>query len=1305
MSERRTIKFTIIPDIIFSGTTIDYGDFDDNDNRGRESRRTFRLIPETPMVVSVDYKTGIVKKDIINKIRLQLRERVKDAIQVGMDNDISLLTGESNSPPIVLKRPTGYGESEQVQDSYIKSYVRAKFNVIKRSNINLSNPQSFGLERVFSISSPSLMNDVQFYNHKDDSLTCGYDYIVNEFGKKKGFIKIAKNKQAIDKAINNPTTEDRLIYNEWSKEYWDEFNTNKIDIDPLPNYIATNDIEDKEWYKINCVDLSKETYKNKEIEDSLCVLDIVKWCIRAKVRLNVLDHNNCFYLTYNPKQYKDRYEKKFDRVLNISMIVKYNHAYFVMDENIKTSLSLRNTKFNLELDIYTPAEKEKDITEDKTEIEKILIAEQDYIINKPNQPPPTLEKLIECMKQKKQTNYYVNTTNLNGLVALLFKLYKIVPTTIKNKNRTTIDKVVYQLFKKDKKDRNKKIKGGLSICSNKKRPPKLEYIDNDREDFYNQYGKLIDILPELNLPYIPTDTEIAQAIYNSIATEDINSMFNSNTRKLFFNNEIKPDNTRYNNNNTTYPTISFDFKRAYTTALKTNEFNYCVFDAVCHPVKYRGNFRPDRYYICKNLDDNLRGGYGKRLLYHGTLIRYIMDKLEIQSVIHPSYEIPKEYFDKFLETIDELDKKGMLENIAKPKALINNFIGAMKNKDGICDYNTWLINNKETAMRELIKGNVPIKLNDDCCWRKECMMVSKAIHSYNFQSAQPIRLQIMETINAQNFLLIKHYKVCLYQLKFIHNYQNDIKQRKILSKIRNKKSAIPKNKKFKDIDYEPKVQSIKTDAVYFQSPYDCNLVKKKIIKDFEEVETRTWLKSESMYKFINYVVDTFNENSDWKIVNENIMENFEYKETLKNFDPQIPVVLGKNKWKTDIDIKHKWDKDIGGKILLNHAIYNDGCWISGLGGRGKSELIIGLDKLVAKNKIRYRWIKAFYKITKPNQYKDLCEEWRSRNPVFYEKFAPTNIACNRIGGETLHKGLGIPVKTKEQALEEDVEDIEENFDYKSYINRCCERIEGYNGKKPCKDILVFDELSMIGGYLLSILAYIKLRIPRIKFILMGDLDHQLKPVGEENRNFVNSLVIKELVNHNKLTLHYNFRTGKTNDVLYEICRDNPQSLIRYGDDTIRNLCYTHKKRKEIIDKIQDSLENPIIDIETRDTKTGHNNRFKLIEGTPIIARKSNKDKDIFKNEIYYFNGIVDDKIKISNDRNEVELEDNTELKNTFCSGYCITIHKSQSQTYRDEYTIHEWGYISKKQDNFLRLRYTAMSRSDDYENKVFVRLT
>ena len=60
-----------------------------------------------------------------------------------------------------------------------------------------------------------------------------------------------------------------------------------------------------------------------------------------------------------------------------------------------------------------------------------------------------------------------------------------------------------------------------------------------------------------------------------------------------------------------------------------------------------------------------------------------------------------------------------------------------------------------------------------------------------------------------------------------------------------------------------------------------------------------------------------------------------------------------------------------------------------------------------------------------------------------------------------------------------------------------------------------------------------------------------------------------------------------------------------------------------------------------------------------------------------------------------------EIKKKWLSAYCITIHKSQGDTYTDEYTIWDWGRISKRKDSQAKkLRYTAVSRSVNYNDLV-----
>ena len=93
----------------------------------------------------------------------------------------------------------------------------------------------------------------------------------------------------------------------------------------------------------------------------------------GKVRLNVIDHDNNYYLTYNPQQYKDKYSKSIRTNINISLIVKYNHAYFITDEKLKLSLSLRDTNYKLDLDGLNPTNNKK--TEEKIIKKKMTIKE------------------------------------------------------------------------------------------------------------------------------------------------------------------------------------------------------------------------------------------------------------------------------------------------------------------------------------------------------------------------------------------------------------------------------------------------------------------------------------------------------------------------------------------------------------------------------------------------------------------------------------------------------------------------------------------------------------------------------------------------------------------------------------------------------------------------------------------------------------------------------------------------------------------------------------------------------------------
>lgn len=154
--------------------------------------------------------------------------------------------------------------------------------------------------------------------------------------------------------------------------------------------------------------------------------------------------------------------------------------------------------------------------------------------------------------------------------------------------------------------------------------------------------------------------------------------------------------------------------------------------------------------------------------------------------------------------------------------------------------------------------------------------------------------------------------------------------------------------------------------------------------------------------------------------------------------------------------------------------------------------------------------------------------------------------------------------------------------------------------------------------------------------------------------------------------------------------------------TKRNLCKYNATRKKVIELIQDKIVNPVVLESTNyNDPRGHTQFTKIEVGTPMIARISKVDDKLAKNDMYYITEIDDDNITLKNDEdNELTYTTDT-LLTAFQSGYCITIHKSQGETYDDEYTIWDWRVLASDKRMFGRkLRYVAQSRSTNPEKLI-----
>jgi ATP-dependent exoDNAse (exonuclease V) alpha subunit len=100
----------------------------------------------------------------------------------------------------------------------------------------------------------------------------------------------------------------------------------------------------------------------------------------------------------------------------------------------------------------------------------------------------------------------------------------------------------------------------------------------------------------------------------------------------------------------------------------------------------------------------------------------------------------------------------------------------------------------------------------------------------------------------------------------------------------------------------------------------------------------------------------------------------------------------------------------------------------------------------------------------------------------------------------------------------------------------------------------------------------------------------------------------------------------------------------------------------------------------------------LCVGMPLIARINKKSFNVVNNETFVIEAIKQDIIVIRNTLKEkVEIPIN-KINRFFYLGFCVTIHKSQGQTFNEPYTIHEFNRLDS------RLKYVAFSRASLIDN-------
>jgi len=1288
---------TILPDI---GGIFKVRDFSD----GREKDMYLPIIGREPFTISISQGQNITQT-----IRQSLRNMVEDAINQGISHDVNFLVEEEeNSPPIKIKEGQDWRR--------IIRNGNNTFQIVnmRRGNQNIST-SGFGMERVFKRAPDALVyDDTKYFEPDRESLlkletgedaSCAFQYIYQNFGKVKGYIKKAKD----FKTIKTLSLAEPPQFKNWVIQYQREYNLEKLGLNSQKAVIDLDSFED-ELFNVEIIELKQQEWSEEEIYNSMSVMDIIRWSMWAGVSCYVIDYDGHYYLSYNHgKLSKDYTDKKKLDLRSIVVKVVNNHAYFVQDPNLKISVALTMTKYkvddfkdmgmcnNQKPDSPLPPLKEKaDIIyrEDyktEEEYEEALDLEQErvesnykqamdeFIANNQNQfyispyfkvknniknkrldlydlmgKPPTMDAndidnwieeksyryykdnpppLPQDFLKNEPKSYYLQPRTLNGIVSYIKHNFGVTPSNMGGMSPHQIDNVCY---------------GKTRLFSRLRNP------DNLTGDMVDGLPYLFGTFPELNLRKLPTSSAIANEIFKQeYKDKKIYSMLNSNTKRAFFDGEIKADNRVVEENPTTN-LFSIDLKRAYTNALRECDVGWGVYDGICQFEYYRGNFTPNAFYlVIEKVDEYPLRGVKGLVLYHGVFLRNVLDKVDIKFIIKPVRTKEGNYFEKFVERCQEADDEtyGMFSS----KNIVNNFIGSLKKQDKITNYKIMETECNTTLTRAFYTGCIVSNLDKNTEWNrnyrfgdnKPVRLLASPIYQNYIQTGQPIRLQVMDSINEKLYKLYLDYKVVFGRCPIVMT---------------------------------------RTDALYIQD----------IERTTEEID--------------NFCLNLYENQNIWSVKEKNINKEDWYAK--KSPNTQKSVRYKSNTWRDVITINKAWSLTGGAKAIFNLINTGGGAMINGEAGVGKSELANYISGVFDENKKLYRWVKLIKKLTSFNPNGDL-EDWRNSHPCFCIKLAPTNKATNRIGGKTLNKGLGIPV------LEFDEEEIEED-EVGYFETKCASIIGGYSkggdGKsyfKPCVDYMLIDEVSMINGYFWSILLAIKHRAPRIKFILCGDIKRQLPPVGEECRNIGGAYLIKELSNFQQINLNYNFRNGMKGNILWDDWSLHPErfKVVTNSPMTNINLCYLNKTRKSVIDRFNNILKGygaSRLSIETEGDEginfedDGQTEELYFTIGTPMIACKSCKVMDIYKNEMWSVIGYDKETISLCFEDKNIKLS-RREVWELFYSGYAITIHKSQGDTYKDKYTIWDWMKISKPTKFNRKLRYVSQSRSKDPENNIYYR--
>ena len=288
---------------------------------------------------------------------------------------------------------------------------------------------------------------------------------------------------------------------------------------------------------------------------------------------------------------------------------------------------------------------------------------------------------------------------------------------------------------------------------------------------------------------------------------------------------------------------------------------------------------------------------------------------------------------------------------------------------------------------------------------------------------------------------------------------------------------------------------------------------------------------------------------------------------------------------------------------------------------------------------------------------------KDKKKRFYFAFSPTNKGARIIKGNTIHS-IFYTYQSRKKKL----------FDVLEYV-----------------DYIFIDEVSMMIKEFYQLFTLIKRAFPTIKFIVAGDF-RQLPPVCDDwEGDYASSPAMNLLCDGNLIELT---KCMRSDDTLFRVC-ENADKVNKYEfkptQKTYLNIAYTHKTRRRVNKECMEryvkekGCDTVFLKADAFNPKTQD---VSLAVGMPILAHKTNKKLKFMNSEVFRIQSVDDENIV---------LEEGITLRTKdfhkfFYVGFCMTIHASQGETFKEPYTIYDWYHLCDK------ARYVALSRGTKLEN-------